>query len=124
LATNASIAAPVCLPAPKEAKYICSDLPKIKKALRDKEKLYVSVAPSYIAAFPESGGIVKFAAALKKLGFAQVEETAVGAGQVSREYEKLLAEKKMKNIITTSCPSVNLLVEKYYPELIAQLARL
>ncbi|HWT27072.1 MAG TPA: [Fe-Fe] hydrogenase large subunit C-terminal domain-containing protein, partial [Mobilitalea sp.] len=49
-------------------------------------------------------------------------ETAVGANEVSRQYEKLMYEKKMKNIITTACPSVNYLIEKYYPDLIDQMA--
>jgi len=106
---------------PQDAKYIKSDLSKVKKALNSRMKLYVSIAPSYIAAFPDTG-ILKISAALKKLGFAQVEETAIGAEQVTREYEKNMRENKMDNIITTSCPSVNLLVQNYYPELIPQLA--
>ncbi|MBW7572078.1 [Fe-Fe] hydrogenase large subunit C-terminal domain-containing protein [Caproiciproducens faecalis] len=106
---------------PQNAKYINSDLFKVKQAIRAGEKLYVSLAPSYIAAFPQTG-ITKISAALKKLGFTHVEETAIGAEQVTREYEKLIREHKMQNIITTSCPSVNLLVEKNYPSLIPQLA--
>jgi len=106
---------------PQNAKYINSDLQKVKNSIKAGEKLYVSLAPSYIAAFP-STGILKISAALKKLGFTHVEETAIGAAQVTSEYEKLIREHKMKNIITTSCPSVNLLVEKYYPSLISQLA--
>lgn len=109
------------LTCPQDAKYIGSDLPKVKKAIKDREKLYVSIAPSYIAAFPATG-ILRISATLKKLGFTQVEETAIGAEQVTREYEKNIRERKMKNIITTACPSVNLLIEKYYPELIQQLA--
>jgi iron only hydrogenase large subunit-like protein len=106
---------------PQNAKYINSDLPKVKKAINAGEKLYVSLAPSYIAAFPKTG-ILKISAALKKLGFSHVEETAIGAEQVTLEYEKLLRDHKMRNIITTSCPSVNLLIEKNYPSLISQLA--
>ncbi|WP_444641301.1 [Fe-Fe] hydrogenase large subunit C-terminal domain-containing protein [Caproiciproducens sp. R1] len=106
---------------PQNAKYINSDLSKVKQAIRAGEKLYVSLAPSYIAAFPETG-IAKISAALKQLGFAHVEETAIGAEQVTREYEKLIREHKMQNMITTSCPSVNLLIEKNYPSLIHQLA--
>ena len=109
------------LTCPQNAKYINSDLPKIRNAIRAGEKLYVSLAPSYIAAFPRTG-ILEISAALKKLGFSHVEETAIGAEQVTREYEKLIREHKMKNIITTSCPSVNLLIEKNYPSLISQLA--
>lgn len=106
---------------PQNAKYIASDLPKVQSALEAGEKLYVSLAPSYIAAFP-SAGILELSAALKKLGFAHAEETAIGAAQVTREYEKLIRAHRMKNIITTSCPSVNLLIEKYFPALIPQLA--
>lgn len=106
---------------PQNAKYIKSDLPKVQKALQNGDKLYVSVAPSFIAAFPGSN-IQSLSGALKKLGFTHVEETAIGAEQVTREYAKLIAQHRMKNIITTACPSVNLLVEKYYPELIDQLA--
>ncbi len=106
---------------PQNAKSINSDLPKIKRALQAGEKLYVSLAPSYVAAFPQSG-IVKMSAALKALGFVHVEETAIGAEQVTREYEKLIQKHRMKNIITTACPSVNLLIEKNYPSLIPQMA--
>lgn len=60
--------------------------------------------------------------ALMKLGFNQVRETAEGAVYVTNEYNRLLKEGKMKNIITTSCPSVNDLIEKYYPELTKYMA--
>lgn len=106
---------------PQNAKYINSDLPVVKEAIAAGEKLYVSLAPSYIAAFPQTG-ICEISSALKQLGFAHVEETAIGAEQVTREYGKLIRKHRMKNIITTSCPSINLLIEKNYPALIPQLA--
>lgn len=106
---------------PQNAKVVHSDLPKVKKAIAAGEKVYASLAPSYIAAFPKAG-IMKISAALKALGFVHSEETAIGAAQVTRAYEKLIRDHKMPNIITTSCPAVNLLVEKYYPSLIPQLA--
>ena len=51
-----------------------------------------------------------------------MEETAIGATQVSREYMRLMEEKKMRNIITTCCPTSVMLVEKYYPELVPFIA--
>ena len=51
------------------------------------------------------------------MGFFEVRETAEGAALVTREYQKLLEEGTMKNLITTCCPSVNDLIEKYYPSL-------
>ncbi|MEG2700124.1 MAG: [Fe-Fe] hydrogenase large subunit C-terminal domain-containing protein, partial [Hungatella sp.] len=61
-------------------------------------------------------------AALKKLGFTDVRETAEGAVLVTEEYAKLLQEGKMENIITTCCPSANDLIEIYYPQLIPYLS--
>ena len=106
---------------PQKAKYVASDLPSLKDALRAGEKVYVSLDASYVAAFP-GFDIVQLSAGLKKLGFAHVEETAIGAQQVALAYENLMYEGKMPNIITTACPSVVLLVEKYFPALIPQLA--
>jgi iron only hydrogenase large subunit-like protein len=111
-----------CLKAcPQNAKTVKSDIDIVKKFISKKEKVYASLAPSFITAFDSNDGRTLFDA-LKKLGFTYVEETAIGAAAVSRQYEKLMGEKKMKNIITTACPSVNFLIEKYYPELIDQMA--
>lgn len=106
---------------PQNAKIVNSDLPKVKKALAVGEKLAVSLAPSYIAAFPGMS-LPKMAAALSALGFSHIEETAIGASMVTQEYEKLMRARKMPNIITSSCVSVNLLIQKYYPALLGQLA--
>ena len=54
--------------------------------------------------------------ALLRLGFSEVRETAEGAALVTNEYKKLVKAGKMPNIITTCCPSVNDLIEKYYPD--------
>lgn len=109
------------LACPQNAKYIDSDLALVKQMIAKGEKVYVSLAPSYVSMF---GGVSvgKMSAALKKLGFLHVEETAIGAAQVSAQYAKMINEHKMANIITTACPTSVLLVEKYYPELIPYLA--
>ena len=57
-----------------------------------------------------------------RLGFTDVRETAEGAALVTAEYAKLLSEGTRENIISTCCPSVNALIEKYYPQLIPYLA--
>lgn len=106
---------------PQNAKSVKSDIEKVKGFINKKEKVFVSLAPSFVAAFENPNEKWIFAC-LKELGFIHVEETAIGAVQVSKEYEKLLIEKKMKNIITTACPSLTFLIQKYYPELIDQLA--
>jgi PAS domain S-box-containing protein len=106
---------------PQNAKIVKSELDTVKGFIKKREKVYVSLAPSFISAFEKVDEIWIYAA-LKKLGFTYIEETAVGAAQVSKQYDRLIEEKKMKNIITTACPSIALLVQKYYPEMVEQLA--
>lgn len=106
---------------PQNAKVVKSELEIVKGFLKKKEKVYVSLAPSFISAF-ESSDENWLYAALKRLGFTYIEETAVGAAQVSKQYDRLISENKMRNIISTACPSITLLIQKYYPELIDELA--
>lgn len=106
---------------PQNAKTVKSDINRVKGFIANHEKVYASLAPSFIAAFGSTDAKSIFSA-LKSLGFTHVEETAAGAVQVSRAYERLLQERKMVNIITTSCPTINFLIEKYYPELTPQMA--
>lgn len=111
-----------CLEAcPQNAKSFISDLDKVKGYLKDNIKTVVSIAPSYLGVlnYKVPGQVVS---ALMKLGFYQVRETAEGAVYVTNEYNKLLKEGNMKNIITTSCPSVNDLIEIYYPNLTKYMA--
>ncbi len=106
---------------PQNAKQIFSDLDDVKKLLAGGAKVFVSLAPSYISAFP-GVSFAQMSGALKQLGFTGVEETAIGATEVTREYTRIIQKKELKNIITTCCPTVTLLVEKYYPQLIPYLA--
>jgi PAS domain S-box-containing protein len=92
----------------------------VKRYISKNEKVYVSMAPSFVASFEQDRDWIF--AALKRLGFSYIEETAVGAELVSKMYGQLLNQKIMKNIITTACPSINYLIEKYYSELISQMA--
>lgn len=106
---------------PQNAKTFSSDLELVKGYIRDGIPTIVSLAPSYLGVlkFKKPGQVV---AALKKLGFFQVRETAEGAVYVTEEYNKLLQEGSMRNIITTCCPSANDLIEIYYPSLVKYMA--
>ena len=101
---------------PQNAKTFASDMDRVKAFLRKGERVIVSIAPSYLGVmeYATPGQVVD---ALQKLGFYEIRETAEGAALVTREYQKLISEGKMKNMITTCCPSVNDLIEKYYPSL-------
>ncbi|HIV34079.1 MAG TPA: 4Fe-4S binding protein [Candidatus Blautia intestinigallinarum] len=101
---------------PQNAKTFASDLDRIRGFIRRGEKTVISIAPSFLGVLPfQKPGQV--AGALKKLGFAQVRETAEGAAYVTAEYAKWIQRGEMRNMITTCCPSVNNLIEKYYPQL-------
>lgn len=107
---------------PQNAKQIQSDLQKVHAMIDRGEKVYASLAPSFVAAFPDST-FAAVSASLKKLGFAGVEETAIGATRVSEAYCNILERQEVENLITTCCPTVVLLIEKYFPDLLPQLAK-
>ena len=106
---------------PQNAKQFQSDLPLVKAALQQNQKLIVSLAPSYAAAF-QGVSFAVLSKALKRLGFSKVEETAIGATEVSKQYERLIDDGTMTNILSTCCPSATALVQKHYPELVPYLA--
>ena len=106
---------------PQNAKTLTSSLDQVKEMLASGEKVAVSLAPSFLGSFSlEKPG--QMAAALKKLGFCAVSETAQGAAYVTAQYHDLMVENKMKNIITTCCPSINRLIELYHPEVVEYMA--
>lgn len=101
---------------PQNAKTFASDMDRVRGYLRQGIKTIVSIAPSYLGVldYDKPGQVVD---ALLRLGFYEVRETAEGAAIVTKEYQRLLAEAEMENMITTCCPSMNDLIEKYYPNL-------
>lgn len=107
---------------PQNAKEVTSEVEKVKVFLQSEEPVFVSLAPSFVANY-DGVGIESMRAALKKLGFFDAEETALGATLVKREYEKMLEEHKTDVLISSCCHSVNLLIQKHYPEALPYLAQ-
>ena len=60
--------------------------------------------------------------ALGQLGFYDAEETALGATVVKREYDRMVQAADRDIIISSCCPSVNLLIRRYYPSLLGYIA--
>ena len=106
---------------PQNAKEIASEVEKVKVLIQSGDPVVVSLAPSFVANY-ENVGIESMREALKKLGFYDVEETAVGATIVKKEYERMLREEERDIIITSCCHSINLFIQKYYPTLLPYLA--
>lgn len=106
---------------PQNAKEIVNETEKVKVLLQSGDPVYVSLAPSFIANY-EGVGINAMKDALKKLGFADAEETALGATMVKNEYDRLLKEEARDVVISSCCHSVNLLIQKYFPNELQYLA--
>ncbi|MBE6592322.1 MAG: PAS domain-containing protein [Ruminococcaceae bacterium] len=106
---------------PQNAKEIVDSTEKVRVLLQSEEPVIVSLAPSFVANY-DGVGIESMRKAIKKLGFTDVEETAIGATIVKTEYERMLREEDRDIIITSCCHSVNLLIQKYYPFALEYLA--
>ncbi len=106
---------------PQNAKEIADSTEKVRVLLQSGDPVVVSLAPSFIANY-EGVGIEAMRRALKKLGFCDVEETAIGATIVKNEYERMLREEERDIIITSCCHSINLLIQKYFPAALEYLA--
>lgn len=105
---------------PQNAKQIVNETEKAKVLLESGEPVIVSLAPSFVANY--NVGIGAMREALKKLGFFDVEETAIGASIVKTEYERMLREDHPDIVISSCCHSVNLLIQKYFPNELQYLA--
>ena len=106
---------------PQNAKQIVDDTEKVRVLLQSGAPVVVSLAPSFIANYA-GVGIESMRDALKKLGFYDVEETAVGATIVKREYDRILQDEHRDIVISSCCHSVNLLIQKYFPSCLPYLA--
>ena len=106
---------------PQNAKEIVDGTEKTRVLLQSGAPVVVSLAPSFVANY-DGVGIESMRRTLKKLGFFDVEETAVGATMVKNEYERMLREDDRDVIISSCCHSVNLLIQKYFPACLEYLA--
>ena len=106
---------------PQNAKEIADGIEKVNVFIQSGDPVIVSLAPSFIANY-DGVGIESMRRALKKLGFTDVEETAIGATIVKKEYERMISEEGRDVIISSCCHSINLLVQKRFPECLEYLA--
>lgn len=111
-----------CLEAcPQDAITVFSDIEKVKKYIEDGIPVVASLSPAYLGIYTdvEPG---QFIEGLFQLGFKDIRESAEGAIYVTYEYEKLMREGRLENIITSACPVINQFVENYYPDMIPYMA--
>ena len=106
---------------PQNAKEIVDETEKVKVFLQSDAPVIASIAPSFVANY-DGIGINTLRKALKKLGFYDAEETAIGATIVKKEYERMIEEEERDVIISSCCHSINLLIQKHYPQALEYLA--
>ncbi|QSX09056.1 4Fe-4S binding protein [Alkalibacter rhizosphaerae] len=95
---------------PQHAKLIRRSLEEVQEMVVHK-KVAVSMAPSFPAFFPRTLWL-KLPAALKKLGFSYVSETAEGAKKITEDSFNI----DNGGTICTACPAVVNYIEKYRPD--------
>lgn len=114
--TDKCIACGRCVaPCPSHAKRVRNDLDKVRQLINTGKPVYVSLAPSWRASFACTSG--QIIATLKKLGFAGISETALGAQEVSIETARLLNRKDKGLMISSACPVIVKYIRLYKPEL-------
>lgn len=99
---------------PSNAKRVRSDIDKVKTLFLAQKNVYVSLAPSWAGVFDYSPG--KMIAILKKLGFKDVSETALGAQEVSIKAAEILNNADKGLFISSACPAIVDYIRLYKPE--------
>ncbi|MGD0836539.1 MAG: [Fe-Fe] hydrogenase large subunit C-terminal domain-containing protein [Polyangia bacterium] len=110
------------------AKVVVNTVPDVETLLATGARVAALVAPSFPAEFFDiiDGNEAKvWVGMLRKLGFALVHEVGFGADLVAHRYRELLETRSPgQRYIATTCPAVVGYVERYWPDLIGQLAPL
>ena len=104
---------------PQKNRIIKSEISKVKSYLQNKEKIVVSIAPSFSSIFGEESK--KIPCALRKLGFSNIEETIVSIDPIIEKYKLFANKSEDKNYITSFCPAINNIIQKHYPSIIQNL---
>jgi Fe-S-cluster-containing hydrogenase component 2 len=118
------VACGTCVAAcPAGAKRVRDDAPAVAAQLDRGEPVVVSLAPSYRSEFPGLDPL-RLVAALRRLGFHGVSETALGAQQVSAQLARMLDRETGRTWISSACPAAVDFIRTYLPERVAQLTPL
>lgn len=104
----------------QDAKQIFSELEEVYSLLQA-NKVVAIIAPSFAASFPKE--YRKVPTALRKLGFIQVIETAFGADLIANDYMEVIKSDSDKTLISSACPAVVSFIQKYYVDLVPNLAQ-
>lgn len=105
----------------QQAKQVYSCVEGVERILESRHKVAACVAPSFPAEFSDVDA-QKLVGMIRELGFDLVVEVALGADLVAREYKRLMDGNGGRRYIGTTCPAVVGFIERYHPDLVAELA--
>lgn len=120
---------------PARAKRVRRDIPRAKQLLKLKQRVFVSLAPSFPAYFSHTPD--QLIGQFLRLGFEGVSETAIGADIVTElqnrhfagtlqklgwEPAESLLEDEAAVLFSSACPPVVELIRKYYPSMTEHLS--
>ena len=89
------------------------------RAIQAGERVYAAVAPAFVGQFGPKMTPGKLRAAMKRLGFADIIEVAIGADLcAAQEAEDFVAEvpEKLPFMATSCCPAWSMMAKKLFPE--------
>ena len=89
------------------------------RAIQAGERVYAAVAPAFVGQFGPKMTPGKLRAAMKRLGFADIIEVAIGADLcAAQEAEDFVEEvpEKLPFMATSCCPAWSMMAKKLFPE--------
>ncbi len=101
---------------PSNAKKVREDIKTVNYLLENNSTVVAALAPSYLTEFSD-WGTDNLLSALKQLGFTYISETALGAEMVSKAVNNWLEQQPKGVYISSCCPTVVDIINKYYPHL-------
>jgi signal transduction histidine kinase/iron only hydrogenase large subunit-like protein len=108
---------------PHDAVEVQTGVNRVLKLLESGQKVVACLDPTFPAVL-DKGTPAQLVTALKKLGFSEVWEAAVGGDLVAGDYRFWLTQNPESSWISSFCPSVVYYIEKYAPDLVDRLVPL
>lgn len=95
---------------------------EVKALLESGDTIAAICDPTISGEFHDITDYRKFVAMIRQLGFAIVAEASFGVDLVAEKYRELLTNFKGRYYLSANCPAVVSFIEKFYPQLINNLA--
>ena len=99
-----------------------SSIEETKVLLLSPSRVAAICDPSISGEFSDITDYRKFVEMIRQLGFEYVSEVSFGVDLIASKYHELFEDFHGKYYITANCPAVVSFIEKFYPELINNLA--